>query len=301
MAAARRQRIPQTLPARQRHCRIDPRLQRARSPRALERGQVRPAPHIVHGRDALLRHVLHRRRERPIEQLRCRLRLDPSHERHRVVLQHAGRLTAAVTHDLAAGDLGRGARHPRGSQRRRVRQRHVAVQPVHEYGMVRRDGVDPLPARQLAAPVLVVPVATRNPRSGRHGTRERSDARDELLRRPRVPQLYGSETETAVDEMHVRIDEPGHDHAIGHVDDARVRPDELADLRFRPDGRDAVATDRDGLGRRRAAHAGPRGADEYEVGERSGTVAGGRRTASQRGGQHESSKHHAVHVGSWNG
>ena len=49
---------------------------------------------------------------------------------HRVVLQQPGRLPRAVAHDLAAGDVGRPIGDAGRAQRRGVRQRHVAVEPV---------------------------------------------------------------------------------------------------------------------------------------------------------------------------
>ena len=144
-----------------------------------------------------------------------------STRRHRVVLEHAGRLAVAVAHDLAARDVRGRARDAGGLQRGAVRERHVAVEPIDPDRMIRRHRIDPVARRQLAAPQAVVPVAAGDPRARGHGRGERLDPRDELLARARVAQLHGGEAESAVDEVHVRIDESRHDQPAAGIDDLR--------------------------------------------------------------------------------
>ena len=115
--------------------------------------------------------------------------------------------------------------HASGAQRRGVRQRHVAVEAIHPHRMIRRDRVDPLASRQLAAPQLVVPVAARDPGAGRHRLRERRDARHELVARPGVAQLHRGQALPAVEEVHVRVDEAGDEELAAGIDDLHRRAD----------------------------------------------------------------------------
>jgi hypothetical protein len=111
--------------------------------------------------------VLHRGGERGILLRGARRRHLLLDQRHGVVLQQAGRLSFRIADDLAALDRWRVARDAGGPQRRRVRQRHVTVETVDPDRVIRRHGVDPVPARRLAAPERVIPVAAGDPRAGR--------------------------------------------------------------------------------------------------------------------------------------
>ena len=151
-------------------------LQPARLVCALEDGEIAPRAHVVHRRHALRGDVRHGRVERAILELRGRVRHDGVHEIRRVVLENAGRFAVARRGRSCRRPRPACARDPGRAQRRSVRERHVTVEPVDPDGIVRRDGVDPIAPRQLAAPLLVVPVAAGDPRARGHGRRECLDA-----------------------------------------------------------------------------------------------------------------------------
>ena len=101
-----------------------------------------------------------------------------------------------VAHDDAAGRVGRFAGDAGQLQGQGVGQRHVAVEPVDEDRMVRRDGVDQLARRQRGGrPVLVVPVAAEDPAALGQFRREVADAVAELgfaVRRRAAPRRRGA-------------------------------------------------------------------------------------------------------------
>ena len=98
-----------------------------------------------------------------------------------------------VADDRAARRRPRRARDAGRSQRRAVGERHVPVEPVDPDRMVRRDRVDPVAARQLAAPelwsqsppVIQVPAGTVAAKALMRATNS--------SRRPRVAQLHRRE------------------------------------------------------------------------------------------------------------
>jgi len=92
-------------------------------------------------------------------------------------------------HDGPAGDVPARRWNLCRAHRCRVGERHVSIEAVDPHRIIRRDGIDPGALRQLATPVLMIPVAACYPGSGLHRQRESFDARDEFGRRPRVPQL----------------------------------------------------------------------------------------------------------------
>ena len=163
--------VSQARPGRERHVRGDARAQRARVVRALEYREIAPRAHVMHARDAALGDVRHRRVERAEIHLHARLGDRAGHEILRVVLEDARRLAGSIADDRSAGDVLRCARDLRGGERQRVREVHVSVEPIDPHRIVRRDGVDPVAAGQLAAPVLMIPVAVQDPRPRRDGCR----------------------------------------------------------------------------------------------------------------------------------
>ena len=139
----------------------------------------------------------------------------------RVVLEHAGRPAGFVAHDLAARHVLHIVADFGGPHRRRVGQRHVAVEPIDPDRVVGRHGVDPIARRQLAAPQRVVPIAAGDPRAAAACFLANSPMRRTNSSRVRgVAKLHGRQAQAAVDEMDVRIDEAGHDEAVAGVDDA---------------------------------------------------------------------------------
>ncbi len=121
----------------------------------------------------------------------------------------------------------------------------MAVEALDPDRMVWRDRVDPVAARQLAAPIGVVPHSALNPGAGGHGRRKCLDASDELRGRLRVSQLDVGQVESAVDEMHVCVDEAGHEHRAVRIDHAGSR-------------RSPVSAPRRSIRPPRAGHRGPR-------------------------------------------
>jgi len=87
-----------------------------------------------------------------------------------------------VADDLAAADVLHRSIDAGSAERRGVGQRHVAVEPVHPDRVIGGDGVDPVAAREFAAPELMVPVAADDPGACRHRLGERRYPRGELFR-----------------------------------------------------------------------------------------------------------------------
>ena len=161
--------------------------------------------------DAERRGVGERAGERGVALLRRGRWNRPADQVERPILEDADRLTGArVAHDLAARGRCRPPRDARGLHRRRVRERFVPVQPIHEHGIVGRHRVDPLVARQRRPPPQgVIPVAAQDPLAAFAGLREGGDATDELLRGRGVPQVQGRELEPPVGEVGVGVREAG--------------------------------------------------------------------------------------------
>jgi hypothetical protein len=147
----------------------------------------------------------------------------------------------AVAHDLAASDGLDVAVQPCGLERRTIGKRHVTVEAVDPYRVIRRDGINPVATRQLAAPQCVIPVTTGNPCARWNALGVRLDACRELLRGVRVAQFYGAETESAIKEVDVRIDESRRDERAAQVDDLRTQGCLGLDFRGVADCGDAIA------------------------------------------------------------
>src|SRR5690606_1824709 len=96
-------------------------------------------------------------------------------------------------------------------------------------GPAARRRIDPFVGRKLAAPMRAVPASAGDPDLLRQILRERLDARSELLARARVAELHGVELDTCVDEMQVRIDEPGDDQPAACIE-RPLRPTGRLDL-----------------------------------------------------------------------
>jgi hypothetical protein len=96
---------------------------------------------------------------------------------------------------------------------------------------------------------VVIPVATGDPGARRHCGGEGFDAGDELRRRLRVAQLYGSEVQSPDEKMDVGIDETRRDGSPVRIDQFRIGRCELSDFARRPDRDDAVPRNPDGFGR----------------------------------------------------
>ncbi len=85
-------------------------------------------------------------------------------------------------------------------------------------GRVRRDGIDPLARRQLAAPTVRVPVSALEPLPLGQGRRRRSDPPYELLTRIGVPQRRPRQHERGTGEMRMAVVHPGNDERTLQID-----------------------------------------------------------------------------------
>ena len=73
----------------------------------------------------------------------------------------------------------------------------------------------------------MVPIAARDPGPRRHGGGEGFDARHELLFGAHVAQLHRAKVQAAFQEVHMRIDESGRDHAAAGIQHAGTRRDQF--------------------------------------------------------------------------
>src|SRR6267378_695780 len=103
----------------------------------------------------------------------------------------------------------------------------------------------------------MIPIAARDPGSSGHSRGESLNARDEVRRSSRVAQLHRREIHPAGEKVYVRIDESRDDHAATRINHLRLRRHAKLNLGCRPDGRDPVAAQRDGLGPRFVRFARP--------------------------------------------
>ena len=219
------------------------------------------------------------------------------HEVHGLVLEDTRRLSRfRVPHDGPARGIGGAstASTPAARSAAAVGQGHVAVQPVHEHGVVRREGIHPLLAGQLATPQLMVPVSALDPRARRNGLRERADAASELFGGGRVPQVDARELEAAVDEVGVGVDEARGERAPIQLHHARVASDGGVDLIVGAHGQNPSILHGHGLHHAQTLDSGPHlPAAEYQIGGFPVGHAAGRKKC-QRHCQRESSRAHTL-------
>ena len=128
---------------------IDPGREPPGCEQRLIRAQLgRARRHVLDGRHAERGRVLQRRPD-PLADVVIRRRRDRARdELHRVVFEDARGLARAVAHDGAALGGLRGLCDTGQRHRQRVGDRHVAVEPLHEDGMVRNGAIDELTCRQ---------------------------------------------------------------------------------------------------------------------------------------------------------
>ena len=242
---ARGDRIAQPLPRGERHAGVNARRQAAGVMRAAVDREIAPRAHVVNGGNPLLRHVAHGRVQGTVVLHRSGIGNRATHQPFGVVLEHAGQLALRIADDGPTRHVARLTSDAGGAQRGGIRQAHVAIEPGDPHRMIRRDAVDPGALRQIAAPVLVVPVAAGDPAPLGQGRRERLDPRDELGRRLGIAQLDRGQPMPAGDEVHVCVDEAGHHHSPARIDDPRAGSRKLPDLGAGSDRRDPLAAHRD--------------------------------------------------------
>ena len=100
------------------------------------------------------------------------------------------------------------------------------------------------------SPLGFIPIAAQNPLSLGRRLRAFADAAGKFRGAGRVVQLHIVELRPPVDKVHVRVVETGKQEFAGGIDDAGLRAAPGIDIGIGADGDNAVAQDRDGLGRR---------------------------------------------------
>ncbi len=100
---------------------------------------------------------------------------------------------------------------------------HVAIETIDEHGMIRRELVDPVTPRQLAAPRFVIPIAAGDPAAGGQLLRKRGQALREFLRGLGAAQIHAGKLKTAAHEMGVIVNEARHHEFAGEIDNASGR------------------------------------------------------------------------------
>src|SRR5438552_17816837 len=108
----------------------------------------------------------------------------------------------------------------------------MAIQPVHEYRIARRDRIDPLVmGERLAGPQRMVPITAGDPFAGLQGLAVVLDAPGELLGRRRVPEIDRGRLETATDEARVTAGAAGRHERTAGLHPAPAAPRVPAPLR----------------------------------------------------------------------
>jgi uncharacterized protein len=157
-------------------------------------------------------------------------------------------MSLCVAHDLAARRVGSLVGHARPAERRGIRQSHMAVVATHEHRCAVRRVVDQRPGRKFCrVPLLVVPVTAEHPLA-RVRTGPFADSPRELGLRRGVLQVDALELRTTVDEMHVRVVEPGNDASSAGVDHPGARAMPVRDIGRAADLDDPLPDDGERLG-----------------------------------------------------
>ena len=189
-------------------------------------GQVGPAAeaaHVVHLRHPQREGVRHRALKGLVAFFLRRIGNDAGHQRHRRVLEDAGRFAGfGISDDGAALRIGRLAREAGQRQGFRIGQRHVAVEPADKDGMRRGEAIDPAPPRQRAAPALVVPIAPEDPPAFRDRGGKGPEAPGKLAGRIGVAEFDAGQLEATAEEMCVVIDKARHHETTAEIDQARA-------------------------------------------------------------------------------
>jgi hypothetical protein len=229
--------------------------------------------------------------ERAPNVLRLWLRDLVDHEAGGVLEQHAIRGAVAAAADDAAGWVRRGGVDRCGRQRRVAREKRVVIE--------RPDG--DLPARcgtlhvvgaREDAPAALVPAEADQPAGRVDPLGCGSEDRHRRLERRRGREVDMIDRERGIDEVDVRVDDPGHRDLAGlELDPAGVRVGTGLEVDGRAREGDLAVADPDRLDPAKAGIAGERGdptaGDEHVEWHQldAATTAGGRGAASSTGPQ----------------
>ncbi len=224
--------------------------------------------------------------------VRARLPLgERGHRIRRGLAQHAGRQACGVAQDLAALRIGRLRRDPGQLHGPRVDDRRVAARVGQQHRVGRRRQAQLGVQRQAAdrwvgrrRPLLLVPAASDDPLAGLGRGRRLGDHRHDRGPVRRLPQVELHLRPAQGQEVAVGLDQPGHRHRAGEVEDLGLGSDQGAHLVLGADRDDQVAP----RGERlrlwlEAVHGDDRAPEHHEV---------GRLRAATAGCQHHHDRHH---------
>ena len=161
-----------------------------------------------------------------------------------------GRRPVGVAFDSAVVRVRRGAVDARHLERLRVHPGRMAVPVGEEGGPIGHDRVEILAARRAVREVGHVPAATDDPRLVGMSVHVGSNRRKHALPPARLADIALEAVDAAPERVDMDVLEAGQEEPSAKVDDARPRPDQLADLGGRADRDDPLAADRDRLGPR---------------------------------------------------
>ena len=182
--------------------------------------------------------------------LERRLRHGADDEIHRAVLEDPGGMPRCIAHDRAARGRRRVARDPGQPHRDGVRQRHVAVEPLHEHGVIGCGRIDRVAGRKRAArPRLVIPIPAEDPAVPGQARRVGRQSRCEIPLVGGRTQIDADQFLGAPDEMDVRVVEAREHQPAAGINHPRRGGRHPPNLRIGADSRDSSGGDRDRLRR----------------------------------------------------
>ena len=216
----------------------------------LDRQEILPVRVVLDAGHAVRQSVVHRHRVRlpPLRKRRRWNLLEHQGVRRRLP-QNACRIPLAVPVDLRSFRIRGLGGNARRRQRRRVRHRHVLVDPAEDRRMPRRHGIQvPSRRQRLSRPQRVVPASALDPRTRRHPSGRldhiRPDAVLHLLQRLRSRQVGRQLLPPGVSHVRMRVLEPRHRERAMEVDHLGCLGSQLHHLCIRPRGDDRSAPDR---------------------------------------------------------
>jgi hypothetical protein len=186
----------------------------------------------------------------PVFHLFLAVRRNPlGHQRHRRLAQDAGRLAAGVAFDASARRIRRGSHDSGRCQRSAVDPCRVTVGGDRVDRPVGHDRIE-LRLVQLALEERYVPSPAADPRLVRPLGRARGDGGQELLHGRGLGQRHVVQPDSARDQVHVRVVQPGQHGLAAEILHPRLGGDERLHGFVGADVHDAAGADGDGLGPR---------------------------------------------------
>ncbi len=169
------------------------------------------------------------------------------HERHRPLVEGAGRGAVRIAGDPAIVGVGRRGRDAGPVERGRVDPRIVAVAVGQEDRAVRADPVEVLPARQPAREVRQRPAATRDPLDIRVGARVGRDGGQVFVKSTEPVELAADAREARHRWVDMAVAEAWRHGAAAELDDPGAWPHQGPHVAIAAHGGDATPADGQGL------------------------------------------------------